>query len=69
MNDEILEWQTRSVEFKVARILIMDHVSFRYNEEQGIVFSAPKSYVKNMVEVLMNCYGVNSKPVINEVKQ
>lgn len=68
MNDEVIEWQTRSVEFKIARILIMDHVSFKYNEEQGIVFSAPRSYVKRMIEVLKTCYGVNTKPVINEVK-
>ncbi len=66
--DEIKEWQTQSVKHKVAMLLIMDGVSFCYNEEDGIVFSAPKLYVKNMIRRLMTSFGVSVKPIINEIK-
>lgn len=58
MNEEIKVWQTQSVKHKVAMLLIMD----------GIVFTAPESYVKRMVQRLMNCYGCSLKPIINEVE-
>lgn len=67
-NDEIKEWKTQSVKCKIANLLMMDRISFNYNETDGIVFSAPESYVKKMIERLMSCYGVSSKPVINEYK-
>lgn len=38
MNEEIKEWQTQSVKHKVAYVLMMDGISFRYTEETGIVF-------------------------------
>jgi hypothetical protein len=66
--DEIKEWQTQSVKHKVATLLICDGVPFSYNEEDGIVFTAPEFYVKNMNRRLMNCYGVSLKPIINEIK-
>lgn len=66
--DEIKEWQTQSVKHKVATLLIMDGVSFSYNEEDGIVFSAPEMHVRNMIRRLMNCYGVSLRPIINEIK-
>lgn len=47
-------------------VLIMDGVSFRYSEEDGIVFSAPETYVGNLLHRLVNCYGVSLKPIINE---
>ena len=68
MNDEIKVWQTQSVKHQVAMLLIMDGISFGYNEEDGIVFTAPESYVKRMVQRLMNCYGCSLKPIINEVE-
>lgn len=68
MNEEIKVWQTQSVKHKVAMLLIMDGISFGYNEEDGIVFTAPESYVKRMVQRLMNCYGSSLKPIINEVE-
>ena len=49
-------------------LLIMDGISFSYDEETGIVFSAPESYVKNMVRRLTTCYGVSLIPIINELK-
>ena len=49
MNEEIKEWQTQSVKHKVAYVLMMDGISFRYTEETGIVFSAPDFYVKNLI--------------------
>ena len=30
MNEEIKEWQTQSVKHKVAYVLMMDGISFRY---------------------------------------
>lgn len=66
MNDEIKEWKTQSVKHKVAFMLMSDGVSFRYNEEDGIVFSAPESYVKKMAYRLMTCYGCIRRPVIEE---
>ena len=69
MNDnELKEWQTQSVKHKVAYVLMMDGISFRYTEETGIVFSAPDFYVKNLIRRLMSCYGVSLKPIINEFK-
>ena len=67
MEDEIREWQTQSVKHKIAMLLIMDGISFSYDEETGIVFSAPESYVKNMVRRLTTCYGVSLIPIINEL--
>lgn len=69
MNEEIKEWQTQSVKHKVAYVLMMDGISFRYTEETGIVFSAPDFYVKNLIRRLMSCYGVSLKPIINEFKK
>ena len=63
MNEEIKEWQTQSVKHKVAYVLMMDGISFRYTEE-----SAPDFYVKNLIRRLMSCYGVSLKPIINEFK-
>lgn len=67
MNDnDLIEWQTQSVKHKVALVLIMDGVSFCYNEDDGIVFSAPKIHVENLVRRLMNCYGCSIRPRIKE---
>jgi hypothetical protein len=68
MKDEIKRWKTQSVKHKIAMLLIMDGISFSYNEEDGITFSAPDFYVQNMVRRLMNCYGCSLKPIINEIK-
>ena len=65
---EIKEWKTQSVKHKIAAVLIMDGVSFSYNEEDGIVFTAPEFYVENLIRRLMNSYGVSVKPIINEIK-
>ena len=44
-TDEIKEWQTQSVKHMVAGVLMMDGVSFRYDEENGITFTVPEFYV------------------------
>ena len=41
MNEEIKEWQTQSVKHKVAYVLMMDGISFRYTEETGILCEEP----------------------------
>lgn len=69
MNDETLkEWRTQSVKHKLAAVLIMDGVSFCYTEEDGIVFSAPESYVARLTRRLMNCYGCSVRPKFIEIK-
>ena len=46
MNEEIKEWKTQSYKSRVAHLLMLDCVSFSYNEEDGIVFTAPAEYVR-----------------------
>lgn len=65
-TDEIKVWQTRSVKHKVATVLIMDGVSFSYTMDNGIVFSAPGSYVKKLIRRLVYAYGCSVEPIINE---
>lgn len=60
-NDEIKEWQTQSVKHKVAAVLILDGVPFSYNEENGIMFTAPEFYVEKLKERLMYAYGCLEK--------
>ena len=67
-TDEIREWQTQSVKHKVAAVLIMDGVSFSYDEENGIMFTAPDFYVENLKQRLVCCYGCRRYPEIKEVK-
>ncbi len=67
-NDEIKEWQTHSVKHKVAFVLMTDGVSFRYDEENGIQFTAPEFYVKNLIHRLVCAFGCSVKPTINEIK-
>lgn len=66
MNEEIKKWKTHSVKHTVAMVLIIDGVSFSYNEKDGIVFLAPETYVERFVDRLMNCYGCSLKPIITE---
>lgn len=66
MNDEIKEWKTQSVKHKVAYVLMLDGVSFHYNEEDGIVFTAPQSYIRNLIDRLVTSYGCSVKPIIKE---
>lgn len=68
VSDEIKEWQTQSAKHKIASLLMLDGISFHYNEEDGIVFTAPDFYVENMIYRLMTCYGCSVKPIINEYK-
>lgn len=67
-TDEIKEWQTQSVKHKVAAVLILDKVSFSYDEENGIMFTAPEFYVEKLKERLVCAYGCSKRPIINEIK-
>ena len=67
-TDEIKEWQTQSVKHKVAAVLILDGVPFSYNEENGIMFTAPEFYVEKLKHRLICAYGCSVKPIINEIK-
>ena len=65
-TDEIKVWQTLSAKQKVASVLIADGVSFSYTMDDGIVFSAPESYVKKLIRRLVYAYGCSVEPIINE---
>lgn len=64
---EIKTWKTQSSPRRVSTLLIDDGVPFSFNEEDGIVFSAPENYVRNMIRRLMDVYGVGKRPVIKEL--
>lgn len=66
MNEEIKEWKTQSVKDKIAHLLMLDCVSFSYNEKDGIVFTAPTAYVERIKRELMTCYGCKKEPEITE---
>ena len=65
-NIEINEWSTNDFKGKVAQRLMTNRVRFSYDPEQGIIFTAPEEYVKNLVYRLMVCDGVKSRPNIYE---
>ena len=59
MNDEIKEWKTQIYRTRVAAYLILDNVSFSFNEKDGIVFTAPE-------RSLVTSFGCKKWPVITE---
>lgn len=63
--DEIKEWQTQNFKSKVASVLMLDGVSFRYTEEDGIVFTAPEAYVVDLKYRLVTVFGCPKRPTIN----
>lgn len=67
-TDEIKEWRTQSVKHIVASVLILDGVSFSFNEENGIMFAAPTAYVEKLKYRLITAYGCVKKPIINEIR-
>ncbi len=67
-EDEIKTWQTHSVKHKVAFVLMMDGTAFSYDEENGIVFTAPEFYVEKLIHRLMCAHGCSVRPIINKVK-
>lgn len=67
MDNEIKEWKTQTAKLKVAGVLMLEGISFSYNEEEGIVFSAPEEYVHDLVYRLKVCYGAK-QVVIYEYK-
>lgn len=69
MNEEIKEWKTQSYRTKVAAYLILDDISFSFNEEDGIVFTAPEFYVEKMKHSLVSSFGCKKWPVITEYKK
>ncbi len=65
---KIKKWQTQSIKHKVTMVLIIDGVSFKYSEKDGIVFSASAEYVERFIYRLVTCYGASVKPIIKEYK-
>lgn len=49
--------------------MMLDGVSFRYSESDGIVFTAPAEYVAKMKRQLTTCYGCRVEPIVNEYKK
>lgn len=48
---------------------MMDGVSFRYDEENGITFTVPESYVEKLKYRLVTVFGCSVKPIINEINK
>ena len=71
MNEttEIKEWTTNDFKGRVAQRLMTDRVRFAYDPEQGIVFTAPEGYVKDLVYKLMVCDGARKRPNIYELNK
>lgn len=67
-TEEIKTWQTQSVKHKIAAVLMMDGTSFSFNEEDGIVFTAPTFYVEKLIYRMITAYGCSKRPIINEIK-
>lgn len=67
-TDEIKEWRTQSAKHKVAAVLILDSVPFSYDEENGILFTAPDFYVEKLKDRLVYTYGCSVRPIIEEIK-
>ncbi len=65
--DEIKEWKAENYRGTVCSYLMMQKVAFSYNEETGLVFTAPDFFVENMLRSLRTSYGCN-KIRINEIK-
>lgn len=68
-TEELKVWQTQSIKHKVALVLIIDGVSFSYNENDGIVFSATESYVDNLKKRIASCYQSSLEPKVKEYKR
>jgi hypothetical protein len=71
MNEttEIKEWATNDFKGRVAQRLMTDRVRFAYDPEQGMVFTAPEGYVKDLVYKLMVCDGARKRPNIYELNK
>ena len=67
-TDELKEWQTHSVKHKVAFVLMMDGVSFSYDVENGITFTAPDFYVEKLKDRLVYAHGCSVRPFIYGIK-
>lgn len=65
-DKDIKEWRTQSVKHKVATVLIMDGTPFRYDEENGITFTASATYVEKLRRRLVTAHGCSVEPVISE---
>ena len=65
-STEIREWVTNDFKGRVAQRLMTDRVRFCYDPEEGIVFTAPEEYVKELIYKLMVCDGVERRPNIYE---
>lgn len=67
-TDEIKEWQTHDYKHRLAGVLMLDKVAFSYDEENGIVFTAPDFYVENLKYRMVTSFGCRKRPIINEIK-
>lgn len=68
MKDEIKIWKTNNLNMLVCRFMISQGIAFRYTEEEGIVFTAPESFIGYMTMKLKQSYGSTLNPCFEEVK-
>lgn len=65
--DEIKEWQAPNYRTAVCSYLMLYKVAFSFSEEDGLVFTAPDSFVEKMRYSLKVSYGCG-KIRITELK-
>lgn len=65
--DEIKEWQALNYRTKVCGYLMLCERSFSYNEESGLIFTAPDFFVEKMKRSLCLSYGCTNINII-EIK-
>lgn len=58
--DEIKEWQALNYRTAVCAYLMLYKVSFSYNEEYGLIFTAPEFLVEKMKRSLKISYGCHN---------
>lgn len=68
MKSEIKVWKTQTAEIYICRLLMMHGISFRYTEEEGIVFTAPEAFLKEMTRQIKTAYGYKKQLIFDEVK-
>lgn len=66
--DEIKEWQALNYRTKVCNYLMLYSVAFSYSEENGLVFTAPGSFVDKMTHDLKVAYGCGKISIVETIK-
>lgn len=64
--DEIKEWQVQNYRTKACNYLMLYKVAFSFNDEDGLTFTAPLSFVNKMTYSLKVAYGCGEINIIEQ---